>query len=233
MIGLLDDYAVAGATSSTQVNGAPPDWPYGVKSQIEQYWSSHQFDPDALYIIWTGHNDIFIPLFQDPMGDFDAARIAFVKNMKHNIKTLWTAGARHILVVNIADIGKTPPISFWPDYSAFCSAVAASFNEGLAGVLKELAAEGVPTIAADAFAIVDTVVAHPAQFGFSNVTVDPFPENPSGYAFFGGHPSTQFHQVLAQFVVRDLIDYFSPSHGKGMPPAKVNALNGLVRAGKQ
>jgi phospholipase/lecithinase/hemolysin len=232
MAGLLDDYAVSGATSGTQVNGAPPDWPHGVKSQIEEYLLSHRGDPDALYIIWTGHNDIFIPLFSSPMGDLNAAGVAFVENMKNNIKTLWTAGARHILVVNISDIGKAPGLNSPPELSAFSSSVTASFNAGLAAVLNELAAEGVRTMAMDSFAISDTVVAQPAQFGFVNATDDPFPQNPPGYVYFGGHPSTRYHQVIAQFAVQDLVDYFSPSRGHGMPPAQVNALNGLVQAGK-
>jgi thermolabile hemolysin len=217
MAGLLEDYAVGGATSGTQVNGAPPDWPHGVKGQIQDYVASHRCDPNALYIIWTGHNDIFIPLDQVPMGDLDAAKVAFVANMKSNIQTLWDKGARNIMVVNILDVG---PVTF-------------SFNEGLASVLNELAAEGVPTIAVDAFAEEHYVLAHPAEFGFVNVTDDPFPNsNPPHYAWFGGHPSTELHKVFAQFFVRDLIDYYSPRKGHSFPPALVNALNGLVKKNK-
>ncbi len=233
MTGLLDDYAVGGATSGTQVNGAPSDWPHGTQSQIEQYLLSHPGDPDALYIIWTGHNDIFIPISETPMGDLDAARVAFVENMRNNIRMLWTAGAQHILVVNISDIGKGPGfLAMGSEVSAWASWLASSFNQGLAGALNELAAEGVATIAMDAFASSDTVFAHPAQFGFVNVTVDPFPESRAGYSNFGGHPSTQYHKVIAQSAERSLVDYFSPSRGQGQPPAQVNALNGLVRAGK-
>ncbi len=237
MTGLLDDYAVGGATSGTQVNGGPPGWPHGVQSQIELYLSSHQGDPDALYIIWAGHNDIFIPLFQTPMGDLEAARIAFVQNMKGNIKALWAAGARHILVANVADIGKCPGfLAAGSGASAGASWLAASFNQSLAGALIELSAEGLPTIALDAFTVLDTVVANPAEFGFSNVidqAILLYPADPSGYVFWDNvHPTTEAHKVIAQLAVRDLIDYFSPSRGKGQPPAQVNALNGLVQAGK-
>ncbi len=239
MVGLLDDYAVGGATSGTQVNGAPPEWPHGTQSQIDQYLSSHQgeVDPGALYIVWTGHNDIFMFLSQitptttpEEIGAaLEAARSAFVANMKYTIKALWDAGARHILVVNILDLGK-PAVA---DYSPWVSQVTAGFNEGLAGVLSTLAAEaGVRTIAMDAFALSDAVDAHPTQFGFVNVTVDPFPDSIPGYAYFGGHPSTEYHKVIAQFAERCLVNYFSPSQGKGQPRAQVNALNGLVNAGK-
>jgi hypothetical protein len=79
----------------------------------------------------------------------------------------------------------------------------------------------------------DAIVADPAKFGFSNVADDPYPGNPiPGYVWFGDHPSTQMHQVMAHFAEQCLLDHFSPSRGKGEPPAQVNALSGLVRAGK-
>jgi phospholipase/lecithinase/hemolysin len=222
MAGLLEDYAVGGATSGTECNGAPFG---GVQNQLVRYFSAHnRCDPNALYIVWVGHNDIFIPFEKYPNPDqmpellaaLDAARVAFVANMKSNIKTLWDKGARNIMVVNILDVGPVTP----------------SFNEGLASVLKDLATKGVPTIAVDVFAEEHYVVAHPAEFGFVNVTDDPFPNNPPGYAWFGGHPSTDYHKIIAQFMVRNLIDYYSPRNGHSYPPALVNALNGLVKKNK-
>jgi len=46
------------------------------------------------------------------------------------------------------------------------------------------------------------------------------------------HPTTRAHKVLERAALDRIIDYFSPRQGKGMPPARVNALKGLVRAGK-
>jgi hypothetical protein len=112
-------------------------------------------------------------------------------------------------------------------------ALTVSFNDKLAAALAELAAEGVPTIPMDMWAFANVVYANPEQFGFTNMTDDPYPGDPiPGYGTFGGHPSTQFHEVIAQFGGRCLVDYFSHSQGKGQPPAQVNALIGLVRAGK-
>ena len=191
MAGLEDNYAVGGATTGTENDGPPFG---GVQNQIALYLSSHQGDPDALYILWAGHNDVFIAL---RTGNFDLSEA--VINTVNNIQTLRAAGARHILVVNIADLGKTPMLVS-TDASAFVSELVASINENLADALNGLAVEGVPTIALDAFAFVDTVAAHPARFGFSDVTDEGiliYPANPAGYLFWDNvHPTTQ--QVLDQ-----------------------------------
>ncbi len=147
----------------------------------------------------------------------DAARSAYYQNTIDNINTLWAAGARHILVWNLMG----------------ADALTVSFNDKLAAALAELAAEGVPTIPMDMWAFYNVVFANPEQFGFTNMTGDPYPGDPiPGYAYFGGHPTTQFHELIAQFGGRCLVDYFSPSRGQGQPPSQVNALNGLVRASK-
>ena len=227
MAGLEDNYAVGGAATGTENDSAPFG---GVQNQIARYVSSHPGDPDALYILWAGHNDVMLAL---TTGRYDPSQI--VPNTINNIRTLWAAGARHILVVNLADLGKIPMLVSTED-SATVSWFVASINENLADALHGLAAEGVPAITLDAFTFVDTVVADPAQYGFSDATdagIGLYPVNPTGYLFWDNtHPTTEFQHVFEQFAVRRLIDYFSPSRGKGMPPAQVNALNGLVRAGK-
>ncbi len=226
----LHDYAVGGATSGTAVNFPVPDFHHGVQNQIADYLSSNRGDADALYIVAVGYNDIFIPLDEVPMGDLDAARSAYYQNTIDNIKTLRAAGARHILTWNLTDLGAGNPV---PAVRAFLSALTVSFNDALGAARAELAVEGVPTIGMDMFTFANTIYANPAQYGFTSVADVPWPEAPvPGDAFYGGHPSTQFHQLIAQFAERCLVNYFSPSRGKGMPPAQVNALNGLVRAGK-
>jgi len=228
MAGLEDNYAVGGAATGTANDDAAPFG--GVQNQISRYLSSHQGDPDALYILWAGHNDVFIALTK---GNYDLSQV--VPNTINNIRNLWDAGARHILVVNLADLGKTPMLVS-SDASALVSGLVASINENLADALNGLAAEGVPTITLDAFAVVDTVVADPAHFGFSDATdagISICRADPEGYLFWDNvHPTTEFQHVFEQFAVRGLIDYFSPSRGEGMPPAQMNALNGLVWAGR-
>jgi thermolabile hemolysin len=227
MAGLEDNYAVGGAATGTANDSAPFG---GVRNQIERYLSSHPGDPEALYILWAGHNDVMLAL---TTGLYDPSQV--VPNTINNIRTLWAAGARHIMVVNLADLGKIPRLVSTED-SATISWLVTSINENLAEALNGLATEGVPTITLNAFVFVDTVVADPTPFGFSNTTdagIELYPANPAGYLFWDNvHPTTEFQHVFERFAVRRLIEYFSPSRGIGTPPAQVNALNGLVRAGE-
>jgi phospholipase/lecithinase/hemolysin len=217
MEGLLDDYAVGGATSGHDNANVPTFG--GVQDQIALYLqSSTHADPDALYILWAGHNDIFIPLSTG--GDMDAARIAFVENTKSNIKTLWAAGARHILVPNVVDVGKCPMLVSTP-YSAYVSGVVAAFNEDLADALKRLARKGVTTIAVDEFSFVDFVVAHPALFGFSNVTdqgIAIYPADPAAYVYWDiAHPTTRAQQLMEKVALWRLIESYPHMCDHGEP----------------
>ena len=200
MAGLEDNYAVGGATTGTENDSVPPF--EGVQNQIALYLSSHQGDPDALYILWAGHNDVFIAL---RTGNLDLSQV--VINTINNIRSLWAAGARHILVVNLADLSKTPMLVS-TDASAFVGSLLAGINENLADALHGLAAEGVHTIPLDAFAFVDTVVAHPANYGFSDVTDEGvliYPADPAGYLFWDNvHPTTRFQHVFEQFAIRHI-----------------------------
>lgn len=228
MAGFEDDYAIGGATTGHDNFAVPPFG--GVQDQIAQYLtSSPQADPNALYILWAGHNDIFGAL---ATGNYDISPSLI--NTVNNITILWAAGARHILVPNLADLGKTPFLGSTPASAAAVSGFVAIYNQNLSLVLDGLSAAGVKTISVDAFGFMDTVVANLGQFGFSNGTDEGLLAlDPAGYLFWDDvHPTTEFQHAFEQFVLRGLVAHFSPSRGKGTPTEQVNALNGLVPAGK-
>jgi thermolabile hemolysin len=217
MTELLHDYAVAGATAGRDNSFIPAFG--GVQDQMALYFSSSTYaDPDALYILWAGHNDIFIPLFAG--GDMDAARIAFVENTKRNINTLWAAGARHILVPNVIDVGKCPSLVSTP-YSAYVSGVVAAFNRDLDDALKQLARQRVRPIAVDEFGLVDFVLSHPRLFGFSNVTGEGksiYPANPDAYVYWDdAHPTTRAQHLLEQAALWRLIAAYPHMLSQGEP----------------
>ena len=74
---------------------------------------------------------------------------------------------------------------------------------------------------------------------FSGSTAAYFGESPaagydaSQFVFWDElHPTTHAQQVIAQQALATLLDYFSPSRGHATPPARVNALKGLVNASR-
>ncbi len=227
---LLDNYAVAGAATG-HANSSVPAFG-GVQDQIALYMASHQGrgDPNGLYILWAGHNDIFIALASGKSPETVIGE--GVMNTLQSIQALWSAGARHILVPNVADLGMTPTISKWgPAVSASVSGFCQAYNQVLEATLATAA---IPTIRLDIFA---KMAASPDS-GFTNVT-DPYlyvgltaGADPATFAFWDdAHTTTVAQRLTADAARNCLIDYYSPRHGKGSPPALANALNGLVQAG--
>ena len=133
----------------------------------------------------------------------------------------------------------TPFMGLFPIDREAVSAVCASYNQALEAALQGLETAGVPTIRIDGFGWFRNIVASPAEFGFVNVTdefllnwsVPRAGANPAEYFFWDFvHPTTRGHRVMADIARNELIDYYSPRHGKSHPPALVNALKGLAKA---
>lgn len=100
-----NNYAFAGARVDAS------DTPPGLRAQIDGLWgATHaQADPDALYVVVGGMNDM-----RDARSDHDtdagrqaAAEVAY-QELSDDIERLAALGARHILVANLADLGVTP-----------------------------------------------------------------------------------------------------------------------------
>lgn len=232
-----DNYAVAGATTGhdNSNNGLLGLQYPGLQDQISEFLSSHQtdgVDPAALYVIWAGANDFFVLL---QSGGSPANLIPNgVNNTARAITSLWEAGARQILVVNVPDLGLTP-FGINSGMNGQITLLCGAYNHALEATLDGLANTGIPTMHVDAFGALQAMVGSPTVFGFTNVTESflAVGGDPSRFLFWDAvHPTTRGHGVLANAAREQLIDYFSPSRGKDTPPAFVNALNGLVNAGK-
>jgi thermolabile hemolysin len=224
MAGSLDDYAVSGAAT------------VDLQGQIGRYLSSNQGDPDALYILWAGHNDLFRWIFS-PSASPETVINNGVQNTLQAVQTLRNAGARQIVVVSLADVGTTPVMRWAPISREAVSALCVSYNQALEAALRGLETAGVPTIRIDGFGWFRNIVASPEEFGFTNATDEflwhGFSANadPAEYFFWDSvHPTTRAHRFMADIARNGLIDYYSPRNGKSHPPALVNALNGLARA---
>lgn len=213
------NYAVGGARVGTDVVGALGYTP-SLKTQVNAYLSrtGGKADPNALYTVWGGANDLFTitpttpPLTaQATIGSAVTDQIALVGQLK-------AAGAQYVLVPNIPDLGSTPAMRVQgPTVQAQATYLATTYNNALYSGLTQ---QGLRVIPLDTFTFLREVIATPAMFGFTNVTstaclpaytassltCNPTsyasPDAANTYAFADGvHPSTMAYKLLADYAV--------------------------------
>ena len=217
------NYAYGGA----RVNGITPDLvPLGGKSfsqQIGTYVTSLSAaaDPNALYVLWIGSNDISDGIRARIGGDPTAIGTAVGTTLNAiggAITTLSGLGARHFLVPNLPNLSLTPGIRFAgsSDLSALAGGVSALFNANLSGLLSASAFTALDINTLDVFSAQTDITNDPASYGFTDVssacyTGEPDGSarpgwgtptvcaDPTGYMYFDyQHPSAQLHARLAQ-----------------------------------
>jgi len=236
----LRDYAVIGAmtapTSAIPTGNVWSDTFGGLdgtslSGQVAQYLASTggKVDPDALYIVEGGANDLIGPLSMllasppsgqaEFMQDVQEIITPTVVNVATITGTLKALGARHIAVVNVPDFGKAPRlVGYGPVASAVVSQVVDLLNQYVDGQLNLIdAAGGSQVLRIDAYGFIDGVVAAPDSFGFTDVQ-DAFMQldlstktvtfaSPHRYLawkyFFWDdlHPTTRGHEYFAEFAL--------------------------------
>jgi phospholipase/lecithinase/hemolysin len=235
-----DNYAVGGAlTGSNNFNDGFLGLEYpGLQEEISSFLATHSTgaDPKALYIVWAGPNDFFSVLGAG--GSPEELIANGVGNTLHALQVLWNAGARHILLPNIPDIGITPEAlasGAGPSITQLCIA----YNQVLATGLDSLEKSGIRVVRIDAFSVLQEMVYDPGRFEFENVS-EPLlgalmaggTPDPDAYVFWdAAHPTTRAHEVLARETLKQVLDCYSPAHRMSdFPLSYVHALNGLIRA---
>ena len=212
-----DNHAAGGARVGVDVNGALGFTP-SLATQAAGYLAANggRADPDALYTVWGGANDLFL-VTADPanaqaiIGGAVAAQVGIIGSLQ-------SAGARYVLVPNIPDLGLTPSFAAQgPAAAGQGTMLSTLYNEGLFGTL---AANGLSVIPVDTFAFLREVAANPAAFGIGNVTgtacmpqitaqsltCNPTslvsPDAPQTYLFADGvHPASGAHRILADLAI--------------------------------
>ncbi len=214
-----DNYAIGGArvgvdTSQVLVPGTPAVPLYSLKTQMNQYLAANggKADPNALYTVWGGANDLFAIQRGAPLA---ATLGAAVTDQVGIVGTLKAAGAQYVVVPTIPDIGLTPDArAAGPAGMAAGTALAKAYNDALFGGLK---AAGLQVIPVDTFHILQEIVASPSTYGFVNatgkacLTATSLTCSPAAYAtpdayqtyvFADGvHPSNATHQMLGQYTL--------------------------------
>ncbi len=144
-----NNYAVSGA----RARGSSP---VDLSTQISTFLNHHgnQINPDAVYIIFIGGNDIGDHLTAIRERQY-RSRILYqaVRGIKQGIKQLQAAGARHFLVINAPDVGNLPGTrrldeiqnvneryrtNHIPSWEILARHASIKFNRRLARVIKQL-----------------------------------------------------------------------------------------------
>ena len=169
------NYAFGGACANPD-NPCNPLSP-GIGAQIGLHLMSRPAgaaDPDALYALWAGGNDLVailesaLPGSRVPPIDPQAAIPATARSQVEEIGRLQEAGARHIVVFNLPDAGATPfarsvPV---PGFPQTLTALSAAYNEALDAGLGGLDDGIVPV---NSFGLFEQVLQDPRAYGFTNV----------------------------------------------------------------
>jgi phospholipase/lecithinase/hemolysin len=184
----------------------------------------------ALYVVQIGGNDLRDALFAvgDAGGDPAAAGPivgAAIFYIGEAIRNLYKEGARHFLVWNVPNLGRTPAIlalegsGAFPGAAAGATMIATSYNTLLGLKLAELSADpdlaGVDILPFDAYEKLEGVLNDPERYFLQNVEetcIVPGPSlparctNPDGYFFWDGiHPTRAGHARIAFLVGKALI----------------------------
>lgn len=212
--GINGNYAFGGS----RVGSTDPGDPISASSQLSYYFIDHGYtaDPEALYVIQFGGNDIrdaLGVLMMSEAPDFAAAQ-AVVENAVSTelgiIYQLYELGARRFLVVNVPNVSLAPAIKLFGSQAVIATnLLTGGFNAGLETGLQYL--EALPGMSIDRFdlhAFSSTIIADPQEYGIDNVespclmfltTENAVCDKPNKYFFFDGiHPTARIHKLLSE-----------------------------------
>jgi phospholipase/lecithinase/hemolysin len=205
----LVNNAYAGATTD---GSSPP----GLGLQVADYTAAADAQPDTLYIIWIGANDLLggASDFRTPAANIEVA-----------LEDLAEFGANHILVVDIPDLGAIPKNNGDANAAQVATALTQSFNAELADVVDEFQAAhpDVEVYEFSAFDLFADVIADPDAYDIGNADaicpsflVDDDFDNQGRYLFWDDlHPTTEAHAEIANEAARALPDDDDDDDGGG------------------
>jgi len=152
-------------------------------------------DPDALYVVWLGFNDILSAEDQPDLQDFTDA---IASGIETGMQQIWQAGGRHFLIPNAWDITTTPLSRFQTAAVREQErALHTLFNESLGAALATFPE---PVHRLDAFGLSRGIFSDPALFGFTEgQSVCPADATTcEGFIWKDLiHPSSATHRILA------------------------------------
>jgi phospholipase/lecithinase/hemolysin len=179
-------------------------------------------DPEALYVIQFGGNDLRDALDAfpaDPTGVTSGGILMdAVLSISDNIISLYSMGARNFLVANVPNLARTPAVvGSGPGAVYLANLFGPSYNDGLETALKSLesALPGISINRIDFFGLINAAADTPDDFGVS-ITDSPCLSfgvqgganctNPREYLFWDGiHPTAVIHNTIGD-IATDLFN---------------------------
>ena len=211
-----NNYAIGGARAGVDIVNTD----FGVNipvasvnTQVNGYLANNKLDPNGLYVVWGGANDLLAAAATgNPASAVNIISLA-AKSQVDTINTLKNNGANYILVPNIPDIGLTPTaIAAGAGFQSSGTMLANLYNQSM---YNGAVATGANIIPLDTFSLLQQVTANPTAYGFTNVTQPActtasslvcgssnlvVPGANESYFFADGiHPSGRAHQLIADY----------------------------------
>ena len=162
--------ALSGSLTSAHISYAATNTDLtGPTGQIYQFETSHSIaDPNALYTIEIGGNDIRKQMVNAPAGEQPALLGETVGNIDSAIQSLVRDGAKNFLVMYVADLGKAPE-AFAAGDAATRSSLASSLNGMLLTSLAQFAGTGASFTVFNTYDFFDQIIGSPSTYGFTDV----------------------------------------------------------------
>ncbi len=211
-----NNYAEYGSVTGTLPFGVVGSHPITEQLQIQQYLTSTggTANPNALYTVWSGGNDLVDGLFKGlSEDDMLILSQASIGNTLGNVMTLSNAGAKYIIVANIPDFSRTPLAQFLfgndPQKLEKISELVQGYDTQLLASLDATGKDIIQVDSAGAFAAIQDNF---AKFGFVGAESETCnflsmvkcgSPDPNQDIFFsdGFHPSQATHKIMADYVL--------------------------------
>jgi outer membrane lipase/esterase len=188
------NYAVGGALT----DGGPSD----VRGRLAAYLKTHRgrADARALYVVYAGANNLLMAGCEPNRDAPTRVARRAAAALGDGVDDLAAAGAEHILVPNLPNIGFAPALrALGPPCVTEARRLTEAFNAALEGELRKVEAERSITVRRlDVFSLANQVMGDPRSAGFRDVATPCLRGSCDGALFWDSlHPTSEAHARLA------------------------------------
>jgi outer membrane lipase/esterase len=209
-LGLAAAPSMAGGSNfafgGARLGPALGSFPYSLVEQTTMFLGQNggRAPSGNLYVLQDGNDARDALALLADGGDPTPLISAFGNNIAALLARMQAAGADHILVMNIPDLGTAPAVqALGPAAAAAATGITIGFNTALESSLSQLAASAANNIQLlDLFDLQQRIFSNPAAFGFSDLTsacafsVTCIADPAATFFWDGIHPTASVHAVI-------------------------------------